>query len=251
MKLPLLILVLVVLFVISFSFYYYIELLKDNPANPGRSQSMKTEESDYNLLRQELAALEREETFWKNRIEIAKNDQFNLILNFPDSLMELEIKGISVQQTKIQSYTLCPEIKKIKDELGSRKWFRQPVSLREQWATIPKRPIRVKDITTMENLADSLNFSPASDDSGDVSIILVCSGNLSIGISQIKKPLSDNPFLFRSIEQESISRRSSVTDSVRYWDLLREEWITLKVRRLDATAIYRALSEDSQLVIRL
>jgi len=254
MKLSLLILLLMVLFIISFSFFYYMELAKDKTIHPGNSQPLKKTlrvESEYALLSEELAALEREEIFWKNRIEIAKNDQFNLILNIPDSLLELEIRGISVQQSKIQCYTLCPELNKNKDKWGSIKWLRQPVSLREQWATIPKRPIRVRDISTMQNLADSLNFTPASDDSEDVSIILVWSRNLSIGISQIKEPLSDNPFLYRNIEQESVSTQSSVTDSVRFGDLLQKDWISIKIRRLDVTAIYRALSEKSQLAIRL
>lgn len=215
-------------------------------------QSLPPEESEYDQLRKKLADLEREEIFWKNRIKAAKNDQFNLILNFPDSLLELEIKGISMHQCKIRNYEFSPGIERKKNIFEEDRWPIQPITLREQWATIPKRPIRIKDISNMKNLADSLDFTPASNDTGDVSIVLICSGNLSIGISQPKKLRSENPVLARDISQTVVMpTESSVVDSAKFRELLKGDWIHLRITRLDAIAIYRALTEKSQLVIRL
>ena len=89
------------------------------------------------------------------------------------------------------------------------------------------------------------------DDSGDVSMVLICSGDLSIGISQIVKSQSNNPVLARSISQSSVNQLPTKVDSTRFRDLLKKDWIHLRIARLEIIAIYRALSEKSQLVIRL
>jgi len=204
-------------------------------------------------LDQKLIDLEISKKFWENKIKLADQDHYNVFINLSDSLVSLEMSGITAHDSKILNFEIAENIRlqrRNKDIVGM---FREPFHLLDEWASIPKDPLRVKDISGYQWNPDSLNFVPSITDTKFVFIVLKCSGNFSIMISQRavigKMPSYINPDPMKRFN--SIMNKKDIPESIPFFPLIQKNWIGIEIPRSDAIAIFRALMENSLLVLCL
>jgi len=94
-------------------------------------------------LSPELAQLKTDEAWAKARLLAARNEIFTLEVNLPDSLLTVSLDGTPLYQVSITAYKADPWI----DRLPSSARYMlvsTPVNIKEQWSTIEKEPIVIK-----------------------------------------------------------------------------------------------------------
>lgn len=204
-------------------------------------------------LNEKLVGLEISKNFWENKIKLADQDHYNIFINLSDSLISLDINGITAHQTKILNFELAENIQLQKQNKEIINMLRDPFNLLDEWSSIPKDPVRVKDISGYQWSPDSLNFVPSQTDTQFVFIILKCSRNFSIMISQ-RTIIGEMP---NYIHLDPMKRFKFIVDnknkseSIQFSDLLQKNWIGVEIPRSDAITLFRALMDESLLVLCL
>lgn len=238
--------------------YLYRDYFLKLEVFPGRdtmkkSQTFHNDDPYLNSLKNKLTDLELNEIFWKQRIKTKIPDAYTLVISLLDSSVWLDINGVSIHKSNIVSFQISDDLKLKRESAEISSWLIKSFYVVEEWATVPKEPIRTKDITGTRNDLDSLDFRPFSLDSTDIMVVLMYSENLRIGLKQGGLH-SDNRVL---LEKQEIKKHGSETIltptdiKMSYNNLLQEEWISIEISRLDVIAIYRALKIKSQLIIGL
>jgi hypothetical protein len=204
-------------------------------------------------LKNKLTALELEKTFWNSRISLAKDDHHHLVLNLPDSALYLDIKGTTVHECPLNKYSISGTIMSLRETDQVKQWLHEPFQLENEWATIPKRPIRVKDISYVGWEADSLDFSPSGTDTTDVFIILQFSKDFNLGLRQVKEVPASDPFLIHQInsDPDSTLLENAVNEKQLFSQLLKGYWIDISIPRSDAIAVFRAITKNSKIILRI
>ena len=204
-------------------------------------------------LKNKFTALELEKTFWNRRLSLAKDDHHHLVLNLPDSALYLDFKGTTVHECPLNKYSISGTIMSLWKTDQAKQWLQEPFQLENEWATIPKRPIRVKDISYVGWEADSLDFSPSGADTTDVFIILQFSKDLTLGLRQVKEASASDPFLMHQIKSDPDSTllENTVNEKRLFSQLLKGYWIDISIPRSDAVAVYRALTKNSNIILRI
>ena len=205
------------------------------------------------VLDQQLIDLEISKNFWENKIKLADQDHYNVFINLSDSLISLEMSGITAHDSKILNFEIAENIRLQRRNKDIVRLFKEPFHLLDEWASIPKDPLRVKDISGYQWDPDSLNFVPSRTDTEFVFIVLKCSGNFSIMISQRavigEMPSYINPDPMKRFK--SIMNKKNNPESIPFFPLLQKNWIGIEIPRSDAIAIFRALMDKSLLVLCL
>ena len=238
-----------ILICISISYYYTIfERTKKNL--PEKSPVIVDPLVE---LDQRLIDLEISKNFWENKIKLADQDQYNIFINLSDSLVSLEMSGITAHNAKISNFQIAEDIQIQRGNKDIIRMFRDPFHLLDEWASIPKDPLRVKDISGYQWNPDSLNFVPSRTDTEFVFIVLKCSGNFSLMISQraiigAMPPYIDPDPMKRF---KSIMNNKTRHEDIPFFTLLQKNWIGIEIPRSDAIALFRALMDKSLLVLSL
>jgi hypothetical protein len=242
-----------IIFLTVFIYTSQLDLLEIS-TEPVRKITQKTLKSDDPFLemRQEIYAnMERLQIFWQKRIDASVNKDYYLVVSLQDSMLWLDINGTSVHQGKIRQFEVSPEllVRCGKPEINT--WLQTPFFLNEQWATIPKQPIRTKDISGEDFNLDSLDFRPSKVDSTDVYVVFTYNKSFRLGFRQQEPVKNINPYLKKQIPpiSDDLYVFTQPTDSLSYRQLLSGEWLSIIVDPSDIIAVYRALNLSSQLVI--
>ena len=240
-----------ILFIVCISAgYYYTIFERDKDVLPENPQLI---EDPLLELSQKLVDLEIEKNFWKNKIELADQDQYHIFIDLSDSLIFLELSGITAHTAKISNFEIADNFELLRQSEDIVRMLRKPFHLIDEWASIPKKPIRVKDISGFQWEPDSLNFVPTQTDTDYVFIVFKCSKDLSVMISQ-KEIVGDIPSYITSDQSsrfESIIDRKTSSEEVPFSQLLQKNWIGIEIPRSDAVALFRALDDNSLLVLCL
>jgi len=181
-----------------------------------------------------ITNLNIERLFWENRIKMAQDKSIDLALDLIDSMVTLEIKGVRIRPCKISDYLISGNLLDLKQEPELLTWLENPFILQNQWADIPKEPIKIRYITSDDTMPDNY-FELLKENIEDINIVLHYNRNLILHICQeINHVVSD-----------------SLIQNNSQGELLGSGYrITLSVNINDAKAIYRALSSGSELILR-
>jgi len=146
-------LLITILILICISAGYYYTVFDRNKKNP--SIESKSVDDPLLKLNQQLIDLEILKNFWENKIKLADQDYYNLFINLSDRLVSLEMSGIVIHDAKISNFEIAENIQLHRNSSDIVKLLSEPLILQDEWASIPKDPVRVKDISGTENLTDS------------------------------------------------------------------------------------------------
>jgi hypothetical protein len=202
-------------------------------------------------LRERQANLERLETFWQKRIETKENKDYYLVISLLDSMFWLDMGGINVHESRIAGYELSPSLLVKRPSRQVHVWLKTSFFIQELWATIPKYPIRTKDISGTGAASDSLDFRPSALDSTDIFVVFCTNNSLKIGFRQPDPVHTGNPNLKKQIPliSDELDLPIMLSDSLEFTKLLGAEWVIITAAPADIIAVYRALDINAQLVI--
>lgn len=101
--------------------------------------------SAYNNLYDDplLAPLSRQLAFKKALLQMTENDSINLIVNLNDSAIHLAINGVIIHTTHLQTFDMDPLLLNLPNNVY-HKIFSHPLRVVEEYATIVKEPIVVR-----------------------------------------------------------------------------------------------------------
>jgi len=221
--------------------------------SPDTIQSGNISLSDAQLAEvREIIQKENEVAFQRNRLALAEKDSIYVVLNVPDSLLILEIKGVTVKKTRLLDIEISNRFALISHE-NLLPWISEPFTLESDLSTIPKSPIVVKQAPKDTIEAAKLSNKPAPPDSTNVFYTLYFNRNLVLEIEQA------DPLEVGATEKVETYRKIKRKESTRsVYQMLRKPqqtdqpmMIKLVVSEVEARAIYRAVPTKTHLLLKL
>lgn len=200
----------------------------------------------------EIIQKENEVAFQRNRLALAEKDSIYVVLNVPDSLLILEIKGVTVKKTRLLDIEISNRFALISHE-NLLPWISEPFTLESDLSTIPKSPIVVKQAPKDTIEAAKMSNKPAPPDSTNVFYTLYFNRNLVLEIEQA------DPLEVGTTEKVETYRKIKRKESTRsVYQMLRKPqqtdqpmMIKLVVSEVEARAIYRAVPTKTHLLLKL
>jgi hypothetical protein len=182
-----------------------------------------------------LLKLEIKRIFWKNRLHMARDESLDLVLDLEDSVLTLEIKGVPLRDCKIKKFFYSQKLADLRKNSSVIPWLSQPFFLMEDWSNIPKEPVKMRQIgsddSTTENILDFYK-----EDIQEVEVVLLFNNGLSLYMGQ---------------NADEIFQDSSITNpGERNISIEEAYWVRINLPAPDAKAIYRSLSNKSELSFR-
>jgi predicted DNA binding CopG/RHH family protein len=201
---------------------------------------------------QKIIRKENEKAFQKNRLALAEKDSIYMILNLPDSLLILEIKGVAAKRTKILEFEISHRFSLISHE-NLLPWIAAPFTLERDLSTIPKAPIVVKQAPKDTIEAAQMSTKPAPPDSTNVFFTLYFDRNLVVEIEQadpLDAGATEKVKTYRNIKRKESTR--SVIQALRKPQQTDQPMsIKLVISEVEARAIYRAVPTKTHLILKL
>jgi hypothetical protein len=195
---------------------------------------------------------EDERAFEKNRLDLAEKDSIYMVLDLPDSLIILEIKGVPVKKTKIMDMEVSNRFAIIPHE-NLLPWISEPFTLKHDLSTIPKSPIVVKQAPKDTIEAAKESSLPRAPDSTGVYYTFYFDRNLVLEVGQSNPPeadVMDRVKAYRQIKRqestESVIQRLKNPEQT-------DQPMTIKLvmSDVDARAIFRAVPTNTKLILKL
>jgi hypothetical protein len=247
-------------FLIIYGIVLPVKNYKPSPSSNAQSElAADTSASGRVSLNDEQKAMvlqiidkENEKAFQQARLNLATKDSIYMVLNVPDSLLLLEIKGVTVKKTKILNIEISNRFSLITHE-NLLPWISKPFTLERDLSTIPKSPIVVKQAPKDTIEAAKMSSKPAPPDSTNVYYTLYFDRNLVLEIEQ-SDPLEVG--LTEKVETYHKIKRKESTRSV--FQLLQNPqqtdqpmMVKLVISEPEARAIYRAVPTKTHLILKL
>ncbi|MCU0370778.1 MAG: hypothetical protein MUC31_05140 [Bacteroidales bacterium] len=200
----------------------------------------------------EIIHKENELAFQKNRLALAEKDSIYMVLNVPDSLLILEIKGVTVKKTKLLNLEISNRFALISHE-NLLPWISEPFTLESDLSTIPKSPIVVKQAPKDTIEAAKMSTKPAPLDSTNVFFTLYFNRNLVLEVEQadpIEAGATEKVKNYRKLKRQESNQ--SVFQMLRNPQQTDQPMmIKLVVSETEARAIYRAVPTKTHLILQL
>ncbi len=200
----------------------------------------------------EIIKKENEVAFQRNRQALAEKDSIYVVLNVPDSLLILEIKGVTVKKTRLLDIEISNRFALISHE-NLLPWISEPFKLESDLSTIPKSPIVVKQAPKDTIEAAKMSAKPAPPDSTNVFYTLYFNRNLVLEIEQadpLEVGATEKVETYRKIKRQE-SNRSVFQMLKNPQQTDQPMMIKLVVSEVEARAIYRAVPTKTHLLLKL
>jgi hypothetical protein len=177
-------------------------------------------------LQQTYVALEIEELFWQNRLNMSRDASIDLAIDLIDSTVYLDIKGVTLRKARISKYQISRSMVYLKWYSAYKTWLAGPFNLKQDTvSSIPKEPVFIKDLATYPvDYFDDWSYFTRLENEGPVHYLLEYDRGLLV-----------------QVDQDS--------DTVQANDLP-EHWFRISIPATDAKAIYRALAIPSEMTLR-
>lgn len=195
---------------------------------------------------------ENEKAFQKNRLALAEKDSIYMILNLPDSMLVLEIKGVTVKKARILDLEVSNRFSLISHE-NLLPWISEPFTLQSDLSTIPKSPIVIKQAPKDTIEAAKTSSAPRPPDTTGVFYTFYFDRNLQIEVEQSNPPEAD---VMEKVKAYRSTKRNESTRSV--FQMLKKPQqtdqpmlIKLVISDVDARAIYRAIPTKTHMVLKM
>lgn len=204
-------------------------------------------------LLEKFNLLKMEEAYWQARLNLAKSRTIQLVIDLRDSLVALEINGVTVHQAKIHQCEVSRVLRQMRTTGRLIPWLQNGFTLQQELATLPKAPIRVKEAPkdTIEAMA------AASDEivleNRDVHFTWHFDRHLTVLVEQVQPPSFKGRLskLWYTL-QRNWGMVSETIRALSHFEKPRHRFIIeIELPGDDAKAIYRALPEKAGLALRL
>lgn len=219
---------------------------------PGDSAGYSSNLDDSQLAEvQTITSLEKERAFQQNRLNLAEKDSIYMVLNLPEKLLMLEIKGVNVKKVPLLSVEVSNRFALISHE-NLLPWISEPFILESDLSTIPKAPIVVKQAPKDTIEAAKLSSKPAPPDSTNVYFTLYFDRNLVLEISQsdpLEKWDTEKVKTYLAIKKNE-STRTFLQMLTKPQQIDQPMRIKMVISEVEARAIYRAVPTKTHLILK-
>lgn len=208
--------------------------------------------SEQKASLKKIIELENEKAYRNNRLELANHDSIYLVLDLADSVVNLEIKGVTVRSNKIVDMVVSNRFGLISHE-NLLPWITEPFTLVHAISTIPKSPIVIKQAPKDTIEAAKTATTPEPPKVTAVYFTFYFDRNLVLEFEQKDAP---NEEALDEIKAYRAQKKKENSKS-----LLRtlksasepDQPMTIKliVNEADAKAIYRAVPTKTRLALKL
>jgi hypothetical protein len=193
--------------------------------------------------------LKKEEAFLKSKLAKSDLDSISLSINIPDSLLSLEIKGISIYNIKIDRLKLSPIFNSF-DKEALLQCFSTPFNINSQYATVVKEPIVIKQAPkdTIEANQPAPNIDTLKPKM--VAYYFCLDKDIILDIRQSEK--TDFIPYFKYLLSYNYWITAGQLKEVSHFHLPHySPWIQIEINCKDALALYRALPNKAIISIHL
>lgn len=199
-----------------------------------------------------IGKLELEKAYLSGLLTLSRQDSAYLNLNLADSLLLLEIKGVTVRVCPLKEIRITKRLRCF-NQYQLLQWVSQPFHGRAELSTIPKIRYVVKEAPKDTSEAALQSAMPVASDSSSVFFILYFDRNLAIEFEQAEDPYETEEEAITQYH-ENIQRaiRQSTLSAILHRSVPEPQiLIRLTISKADARAIYRGLPVFPGLVLKL
>jgi hypothetical protein len=198
-----------------------------------------------------LFDLYRDKIFLESRLELAKTLSIGLAADLADSILNIEIGGVNLHQTKIIKYKVSRIFKSI-DKKAYLGLFSKPLKTNYNWDTFAKEPIVVKKAPRDTIEAAKQASVPDSVKTGPAYVTMLLDYDIQLCLYQDKGSVwaAFRRFIFtsgRQFRQAGEIIRGAVTFKIPDYKPV----IKVYIPKDDLVIIYRALATDARVVIKI
>jgi len=216
----------------------------------GVPDSLKTGSSSK--ARTKLFNLKKEEKFLQAKLSLVDDDSTYFVLDLSKKTAVLELKGVSLHESKILKYDVSSNIKNQPAD-ALLNWLSKPFFLREDSASIPKISFIVKIAPKDSIEANKYEALPTPPKRGDVYAVMDFERGLRLIIRQAEKPDPEGQSKITRLQKNYT--RDEITKSINALIHFNREMaiptIDIVLSKDDATIFYRSLPFKPKLVVKL
>jgi hypothetical protein len=195
-------------------------------------------------------SIQRQIAFRKALLSLTKKDSMVLVVNLPDSSLNLFLNGVFIHNVRIDEYKIDRFLKDLPLGLYLNQ-FSKPIAIASSNATIVKEPIIEKEApkTPDEMIAslttpDSLVYLPAY-------VKLTGENGINLFLEQTEDSIQEERNAgnaFRSIHT-SQRRKELINSLIEMSAYDYQPSLVVKVSKIELTSIYRALPQETKVVL--
>lgn len=192
--------------------------------------------------------IRKENAFLESRLALAKSDSVALIIDLRDSVVTLDLKGVSIHKAKIVDFTPSSVLKSLLPD-AQLNLIGNPMKVVRQYSTIVKEPGVIKkapkdtiEAAQQEVVKDSVDMGPSFYYFG------LNNGIEITFVHEHEKGHSYFPLFFN----QKMKVFKATTDSIKHFKL--PEYIPeirIELMQTDAKTIFRALPNNALVAIRM
>lgn len=192
--------------------------------------------------------MQKEKAFTQSRIAMAESDSIGLTLNLKDSLALLEINGVVVHKTKISFMRICKAFNKA-NSYAVASMLSTPLNIIKDTATIKKVPLTLR--MAPKDTSEYVPFVPDTSVTDPVNYILEMNKGIRIFVYQQEREKSKDAY--NQILFDITDRTKNTVDALR--KIVNFEvpeyrlYIKIKVPKVDAKIIYRAIPQKGKITV--
>ncbi len=241
---------------LAFLIYYMIMSM----LGPGRKMKSLTDE--YSFKQNEKTKVDeriftdstylnllKEKSFLQSRISMAETDSIYLSINLVDSVINLEISGVSVLASKTREQHIS-KLLQSGDEYIISSLLSKPMTIKKDYSSIQKEPLMIK-MAPKDTSEYQPDIIPDTADYEPVNYIMEMDNGIVVYIYQEEKLNPGDNFhrfafdLKYRLKNALISLKSTCTLKVPEY----HPFIKIRLSRADAKRIYRALPVHGQIAV--
>lgn len=196
--------------------------------------------------------LKKTEYLLRSRYNLSAEDSIYLVLDLVNKFARLEMKGIPLYDSNINSVWVSNSIKMFRSD-ALLKWISQPFTIRNVESTIERVQFLVKKAPKDTIEASKMEAQPAPRRTEDVLIVMNFDRNLQLVIQQAE--LSEGADKQRIDSLKNVIFKRETEKSLKALTTLKREVIMPKIvitlSKSDAITVYRALPQKLKMVLRM
>jgi hypothetical protein len=194
-------------------------------------------------------SLLKEKAFLQSRVTMAESDSIYLTINLPDSIVNLEINGVSVHKAYIERINVS-KMYKGRNDYVILSMLSYPLTIRRNFSSIEKEPLMIKIAPkdTSEYVPDII---PDTADYEPVNFIMEMENGTRVCIYQNEKlrSLDGIRFFIFDLKQRFRCTAGRFVRIITFRVPEYQPYIKLRIPRSDAKIIYRALPGKGQVAV--
>jgi hypothetical protein len=199
----------------------------------------------------DLFSLYKEKVFLESRLEMARTGLIGLAVNLEDSILNIEINGITLRQTDISKYKVSRTFRAINNKafLGL---FSKPFTTKYNWDTFDKEPIVVKKAPKDTIEAARQATVPDSVKTGPAYVTMLLDYNIQLCLYQEKGSVWAHIYRFIFTSGRRFKRAGEVIwGAITFKIPEYKPEIRVYIPKDDLVTIYRALAVDTRVAIKI